>query len=197
MAITYTNRKGFTFHLCKGVTKTGKPRYFFARDLKGKPVERIPDGYTICESVNGVVSLVKARPGLIQPREVAIVEAILKRHPQARNYRMSVKRDRIETHKVRERVGSGVDDLIRIAGSGALDLGMRERIDTEMERFSQFTPILHLIIRDTDTRIFSAQRMCYRSWVDGWLDLHDSGKIEPLARKLMRTLGTDAFLELF
>jgi|GEM_PF-3147551 len=28
MSTTYTNRKGFTFHLRKGVTKTGKPRYF-------------------------------------------------------------------------------------------------------------------------------------------------------------------------
>ena len=80
MPITYTNRKGSTFHLCKGVTKTGKPRYFFARDLTGEPVKHIPDGYAISESVNGVVSLVKARPGLIQPREVATVETILKRY---------------------------------------------------------------------------------------------------------------------
>lgn len=194
MSITYTNRKGFTFHLCKGTTKTGKSRYYFSRDLKGEPVKRIPDGYAISESVNGVVSLVKSRPGLIQPREVAIVETILKRHPKAHNYRVSAKHDRIEIY---ERVGPDVGNLIRIAGSSALDPGMRERIDTDMERYSQFTPVLRLMIRDTDARIFSAQRMCYRSWVDGWLDLHDSGKIEPLARKLISTLGTDAFFELF
>jgi len=194
MSITYTNRKGFTFHLRKGVTKTGKPRYFFARDWKGEPVKRIPDGYAVSEIVNGVVSLVKARPGLIQPREVAIVETVLKRHPKSHNYRMSVKRDRIEIY---ERVGLDASDLTRIVGIGIFDPGMRERIDTEMERYSQFTPILRLIIRDTDARIFSAQRMCYRSWVDGWLDLHDSGKIAPLARRLIPTLGTDAFFELF
>ena len=194
MSITYTNRKGFTFHLCKGKTKTGKPRYFFARDLKGESVERIPDGYAISESVNGVVSLVKARLGLIQSREVAIVETVLKRHPKSGNYRVNVKRDRIEIY---ERVGLDASDLTRIAGIGILDPEMRERIDNEMDRYSQFTPVLRLIIRDTDARIFSAQRMCHRSWVDGWLDLRDSGKIEPLARRLIPTLGTDAFFELF
>ena len=194
MSITYTNRKGFTFHLCKGLTKTVKPRYFFARDLKGEPVKRIPDGYAISESVNGVVSLVKVRPGLIQPREVAIVETILKRHPKSSNYRVSVKHDRIEIY---ERVGLDASDLIRIVGKSALDPGMRERIDNEMERHSQFTPILGLILDDAGERIFNAQRMCYRSWVDGWLDLRDSGKIEPLARRLIPTLGTDAFFELF
>ncbi len=194
MSITYTNRKGFTFYLRKGVTKTGKPRYFFARDLKGEPVKRIPDGYAISESVNGVVSLVKARPGLIEPREVAVVETLLNRHPKSHNYRVSVKRDRIEIY---ERVGLDASDLTRIVGRGIIEPGMRERIDNEMDHYSQFTPILRLILEDADKRIFSAQRMCYRSWVDGWLDLHDSGKIEPLARNLIPTLGTDAFFELF
>jgi hypothetical protein len=128
MPITYTNRKGFTFYLCKGKTKTCKLRYFFARDLKGEPVERIPDGYAISESVNRVVSLVKARPGLIQPREVAIVESVLKRHPKSHNYRVSVKRDRIEIY---ERVGPDAGGLVRIAGIGALDPGMHERINHE------------------------------------------------------------------
>jgi len=42
MTITYTNRKGVTYHLCQGVTKTGKPRYYFARQPKGEPVPEIP-----------------------------------------------------------------------------------------------------------------------------------------------------------
>jgi heptaprenylglyceryl phosphate synthase len=76
MRITHTNRKGVTFYLGRGVTKTGKPRYFFAREpAKGEPVEAIPEGYEIVESINGVVSLAKARPALIRPEELALVEA--------------------------------------------------------------------------------------------------------------------------
>jgi hypothetical protein len=36
MPITYANRKGFTYTLCQGTTKTGKPRYYFVRDPKDR-----------------------------------------------------------------------------------------------------------------------------------------------------------------
>src|SRR3989304_1657917 len=95
MSITYTNRKGFTYFLNKGVTKTGKPRYYFAREQKDEPVEEIPAGYEIEESVNAIVSLVKARPQLIRPEESASVDAALKKHPKAKNYRLAIKNDQI------------------------------------------------------------------------------------------------------
>src|SRR3989441_13324372 len=85
MPISYTNRKGVTYTLYRGQTKTGKPRYYFARagQGQGEPVTELPVGFTISESVNGVVSLVKDRPLLIQPEEVATVEAAVQQHPQA------------------------------------------------------------------------------------------------------------------
>lgn len=95
MPVTYTSRKGFTYYLCRGVTKTGKPRYYFAREPKGEPVEQIPEGFKIGESVNGLVFLMKDRPEQILPEEVAAVEAAVRRHPKSRNYRVSVKHDRI------------------------------------------------------------------------------------------------------
>ncbi|MDE3090808.1 MAG: hypothetical protein KGJ80_15640 [Chloroflexota bacterium] len=154
MPITYTNRKGLTFYLCQGVTKTGKPRYYFAREPKGTPVEQIPAGFAISESVNGVVSLTKAKPMLILPAEIASVQAAVQRHRKSRNYRVSVKRDRIEIY---ERVGLDASDLTRIVGRGILEPGMRERIDTLISLeaffgvaigkysdsvFADFTPIL-------------------------------------------------------
>ena len=77
MAVSYTNRKGLTYTLYRGQTRTGKPRYYFARADQGQaePVTELPPGFTISESVNGVVSLVKDRPALIQPEEVEAVEA--------------------------------------------------------------------------------------------------------------------------
>ena len=81
MPIIYTNRKGRTYYLCQGLTKTGKPRYYFAREPKGEPVDEIPDGYVISESVNGNVRLAKVRQVLLLPAEVAAVEMALKRHP--------------------------------------------------------------------------------------------------------------------
>ncbi len=57
MPVTYTNRKGITFYLCQGVTKTGKARYYFARQPKDAPVEDVPAGYLVRESVKGQGSL--------------------------------------------------------------------------------------------------------------------------------------------
>ena len=71
MPVTYTNWRGVTYYLCRGVTKTGKPRYYFARQPKGEPVEEIPEGWKISESVNGVVSLMKDRPAQIRPSPAA------------------------------------------------------------------------------------------------------------------------------
>jgi hypothetical protein len=54
MPVTYTNRKGHTYYLCQGKTKTGKMRFYFARQPKEGFPDQIPEGYRISESVNGV-----------------------------------------------------------------------------------------------------------------------------------------------
>src|SRR6266705_4800540 len=71
--------------LYRGQTKTGKPRYSFGRmgQSQGELVTELPAGFTISESVNGVVSLVKDRPSLLMPMEVAAVEEAVKQHPRA------------------------------------------------------------------------------------------------------------------
>jgi hypothetical protein len=110
MAITYTNRKGMTYTLCQGVTKTGKPRYAFVRDPQGKRVvEAIPDGYQISESVNGIVSLVKERQQKLLPQEIAAVEEAVRRHSKARNYRVNVRHNSVEVY---ESVGPEADGLL-------------------------------------------------------------------------------------
>src|SRR5437762_982221 len=118
MPITYTNRRGVTFYLCQSTTKTGKPRYYFAREPRGSPVERVPEGFRISESANGLVSLERDRPSQILPAEVAAVEAAIARHPKPRDYHVGVKRDRIE---ISERLGSDSDHLLA-ALSGVLGL---------------------------------------------------------------------------
>ena len=75
MPVTYTSRKGFTYYLCRGTTKTGKPRYYFARVIKDEPVEQIPEGYTINESVNGIVSLSKVQASRLREEEINAVKA--------------------------------------------------------------------------------------------------------------------------
>ena len=195
MPITHINRKGVTYTLCRTTTKTGKPRYVFAREPRGEPVEEIPEGWRISESVNGVVSLVKPRPSQILPEELAAVEAAVGRHPKARDYRVADKRDRIEVY---ERVGPDPGDLV--AGLPGLGLEMRRMVDrlrAVMDSSAQFTPVLRFILIDAPKRTFRVERMCYRSSVDGWLDVHQWGPVERLAREWIPKLGSDAFFGVF
>ncbi len=99
MPVTYTNRKGFTYDLCQGTTKTGKPRYYFAREIKDEPLGQIPDGYTISESVNGIVSLSKAQVSQLREDEINAVKAAVARHATSRKYRVNARPKRIAIYE--------------------------------------------------------------------------------------------------
>ncbi len=197
MPVNYTNRKGQTYMLYRGQTKTGTPRYYFGRvgSGQGELVSELPPGFTISESINGVVSLVKDRPPLIQPEEVAAVEEAVKQHPEARQYRVAVKRDQIEIY---EQVGLDYETLVsHLQTAGLLAPGFVRQEQPRMEQYAQYTPVLCFFLLDPQQRRFGAKRMCYRSSIDGWLELHRTGSVVELAHALIPTLGTDQFYELW
>ena len=198
MPVTYTNRKGVTYYLCRGVTKTGKPRYHFAREIKGEPVDKIPEGYKISESVNGIVSLAKDRPSQILPDEIAWVEASVKRHPKPHNYRVSAKHDRIEIY---ERVGPDADDLIAefssLSGLSGLSALQADRLRERHDHRAQFTPVLRFILADPQRRTFRVERWCYLGSIDDWINVGSMGPVAQLAREWIPKLGTDRLFEVY
>jgi hypothetical protein len=80
MAIDYVNRRGDTYYLHQGQTKTGKPTYFFSRTREGTLADTIPDGYEIYESPNCQVFLRKIQPRLVTEEEVATVQRAVRKH---------------------------------------------------------------------------------------------------------------------
>jgi len=195
MPVTYTNRKGVTYYLCRGVTKTGKPRYYFAREIKGEPADEIPEGFTISESVNAVVSLVRDRPSHILPDEIAWVEASVKRHPKAHNYRVSPKPDRIEIY---ERVGPDADDLIAgLSGISGLFAAQAGQLRELQDRYAQFTPVLRFILADAERRTFRVERWCYLGSVDDWINVGTEGPVAEVAREWIPRLGTDRMFAVY
>ena len=198
MPVSYTNRKGVTYTLYRGQTRTGKPRYYFGRPGQGQdePVTELPPGFTISESVNGVVSLVKDRPALIQPEEAAAVEAAVQQHPQARRYRVAVKGNRIEVY---EQVGPDYNAVVSgLHIPGLSRPGLAEELRALEERHAHYTPVLRFTLLDPKQRRFGSERMCYLGSIDGWLELHgQTGPVAELARALIPTLGTEQFYELW
>lgn len=199
MPVNYTNRKGQTYTLYKGQTRTGKSRYYFGRmgSGQGELVAELPAGFKISESINGVVSLVKDHPSLIQPEEIAIIEEEVKQHPHARRYRVAVKHNRIEIY---EQVSPNYDALFhqpQMAGLLASAPNLAEQLQSQEEHYAQYTPVLLFFLIDPKQRQFGAKRMCYLSSINGWLALKQTGSVREMAHTLIPTLDTDQFYELW
>ena len=62
-ALSYTNRRGDTYYLHAGKTKTGKPRYFVAKKVCEGALASMPDGWEFTESINATVSVRRVKPG--------------------------------------------------------------------------------------------------------------------------------------
>ena len=74
MPITHTNDKGQTFSLYQGITKTGKPKYYFAMQSEGTLAKTTPAGYEIYENPNAQVFLRRIPPKIIADEERRAVE---------------------------------------------------------------------------------------------------------------------------
>jgi len=199
MSVTYTNRKGRKYYLCQGITKTGKPRYFFSREQKDKPIEEIPEGYEISESVNGIVSLSKGRPKLLLKSEIATIKFAIQKHRKARRYRFDVKSKEVIIY---EQVGPGLEELsekieTKYGFLGALTNNLLHQFENEQKIYTQYTPVMKFILVDKEKRLFCARRMCYLSGIDDWIDLTYDKTIEELSSALFPRLGTDEFFELY
>ena len=195
MNITYTNRKGATYYLCQGTTKTGKPRYYFAREPKDEPVLEIPHGYEIRESVNGIVSLARERPRLIRPEEEAAVTSAIQQHPKPGDYRVDIKGKRIVIY---ERVGADIDDLSPILRMfGGITPAKRASLQQVLDRGARFSPVMRFTLLEAQDRTFGAERWCYLGSIDDWIHVGNTGPVRRLARQLIPRLGTEAFFDLY
>jgi hypothetical protein len=196
MPISHTNRKGQTFFLCQGVTKTGKERYFFSNRAAENALKEIPAGYHIEESVNGVVSLVKDGKQVIRPEEIQLVEDALRRHPKGNNYRVSAKGKQIIVY---ERLGPDVEDMADIFGK-TLSMYSRqellEGVQALLDKNAQYSPMLHFNLVDAAARTFCAERATYVSSLPEWVNICDCGPLQSLVDEIIPLLDTDEYFEL-
>jgi hypothetical protein len=81
MALKHVNRRGDTYYLQARTTKTGKPKYYFGRQLRGAPVEDLSEGYEIHERMNDdQVFLRRARPTPLRKADRDMLAAAIRKH---------------------------------------------------------------------------------------------------------------------
>jgi len=196
MPISHTNRKGQTFFLCQGITKTGKPRYFFSKTAAQNALEDIPTGHHIEESINGVVSLVKDRQQIILPEEIQILETALHRHPKGNKYRVSAKGKHFTVY---ERQGPDAEELGDIFGA-TLPMYSRqvilERTRAILDKNAQYGPMLHFNLVDAAARTFCAERVTYVVSLPEWIGILGRGMLQELVDEIIPLLDTEEYFEL-
>jgi len=201
MSIQHTNRTGKTYYLREGKTKTGKPRYFFSTkpEGKGKPVDRIPEGYEIYEHPqNAQAFLRKARPRLITEAEEQLVQKYLNELNRPRRYRSDCKDELItiwESDVNFEGTKSIFDEFMTPGG-----LFPGQEADDKKSRFlnvidRSYTPVMRFQLDNREKRTFIAERYCFRGSIDDWIFLDGPGDLESLLEKNIKLLGTDDLFE--
>jgi hypothetical protein len=184
MPVTHLNRSKDVYYLHAGMTKTGKPRYWFSRSAEGDLVHAVPEGYEVYENPDGQVFLRKVLPQVVTPFEVAVVEEGLKRYAPGQQCIVDLKKEHIVVYHA-ERV------TFDIEGFGFRELPASYRNYAKVMRFT---------LVDEVARAFRVQRWCFRGSIDGWIDLYmsgrDGGTLRDLVKRFCPHIGQESFFDL-
>ena len=149
MPVTHINRKRDTYYLHVGKTKTGKPKYWFAKSTEGELLESIPEGYEIYENPDAQVYFRKIVPQLVTPDEVAVVEEGLKRFAPGQNCLVDVQGKQIVVYHA-ERASLDLEGF----GIGLTELPTFDR---------RYMKVMRFTLVDEKHRTFRVQRWCFRA----------------------------------
>lgn len=190
----YTNRKGQTYYLHSGKTKTGKRRYFVAKTAGDGVLDAVPSGFEVVESINGVVSVRRIDPDArsVPDTDLARVRAELGRHRHLRRHRADAVKGEIIVFEPIGGLPDEVADLL--VATLQLTPSQLEQRRPELDKGVRYTPVLRLV--PLDGRQYALFRMTYRG-EGGWSRWAIArGTIDALASKYLLYLGTEALFEL-
>ncbi len=190
MAIEHVNRKGKTYYLHQGKTKTGKPKYFFSMKSEGNLVNTIPKGYEMYENPHAQVFLRKIQPQIVRPTEVESVQAGVKRYAKVEHFIVDAKGKHIVVYLCDQ----NMDALMSLASMGLG--GNIARMQETLLRSATYSPMMRFVLEDEETREFGVERWCFRGSVDDWIMLDRSHDLQTLIKNYTPHLGQESFYDL-
>ena len=190
MGIQHVNRKGDTYYLHQGKTKTGKPKWFFSTKKGDCLTESIPEGYEIYENPNSQVFLRKIVPRLVWPEEIALVEQGIRAFAKARHFIVEAKKNAIVVYLPNQDADSLMEDYRPLLGFGrSFPAGFIEQRLT-------YTPMMRFVLVDDKKRLFSVDRWCFLGSIDDWFHLASAADLSKQVKKYIPHLGKESFFEL-
>ena len=192
--LAYTNRRGDTYYLHHGRTKTGKLRYFVAKSIGAGALPKMPPGFEFTESINGVVSISRTgrAAGLIPAVDLDLVRTEISRHRHLRYHAVEARGNEIIVYEPDERLSDkGTEMLAELSGRGPL----LDRRLADIRAKTRYWPVMKFVsagfgLPDN----YVAYRMSYRG-AGGWRQL-SAGPLGTLVKAYVRHIGTEEFFEL-
>jgi len=189
MAVTHINRRGDTYYLHEGKTKTGKPKFFFSKKEAGELAKAVPDKFEIYENPNAQVFLRRITPKLIAEEELAVVEKGIRDHAKLKHFFVEVQKDALVVYLPNEKVAGLEEALSPFVGFDLRSL-------PNVERFLTYSPMMRFVLVDEEQRLFIAERWCFLGSIDTWIHLSGAARLTSLLKKYGPHLGKESFFEL-
>ena len=188
MAVQHTNRRGQMFYLHQGMTKTGKPKYFFSLNSHGELAHTVPQGFEIYENPNCQVFLRRKQPKLITEEELAVVEEGLNRYSRQERCRVDVRQAIITVFTPDQNLAELEKTMGFLPGPKAVGM---------LDRFTSYSPVLQFVLTNKEQRTFITRRYCFLGSVDDWIEIGRPQRLATLVKNYVRHLGQDSFYELY
>ena len=189
-ALAHTNRMGVTYFLHQGTTKTGKPKYFFAKTAGRGALDEMPNGFEVSESINGVVSVRRKTVGaaVVPDEDVKAVEVAVGRHPHLRGYVVRTVGNAVVIFEPHPRPTELLDLAQRLGVPDRAASFVQERMKKAQYRADRE-------VRTRGALATIALRMTYRG-KGGWSWPLQAGELRRLAVKFVPSIRTEEFFEL-
>lgn len=195
MAVEYTNRKDERYTLYEGRTKTGKPKFFCSRkpSKSGVPAQAMPEGYEWRESpASGIVSVRKIAQSRIMPPEKELLEEAMRTEAGLTAFVVDIDGDHLVVYTSDAESDPGVAEMAMFLGGKLRAM----RIMEGMNKRANHSPMLRFTLEDTNNRLFSVERWCFRGAIDDWIFLAGPAPLAKQIKKYVRHLGQESFFDL-
>jgi hypothetical protein len=193
MPFQHVNRKGDTYYLHAGTTRTGKPNYWFARKPGEGVIDEVPPGYEVYEKPEtGQVLLRKSKPTRISATEYQMVVIAVRRDAGLSHFRVEVEGDSlvVYTPNMDDREA---DHVLDILASPFLNRAASK--DWLVQR-SHMSKVMRFTLVDPEARLFQVERWCFKGSIDNWFYLEGHQPLADLVRKYAKHLGKESFFDL-